>query len=204
MGPSKQPKLSGRRRRQITDLWSCISNGEISDIEQALAAIPIEPGEPDYIIVRAVLSLFMERGPTLLGTFDIYTEMAYLFAEVILDSTPRAVVSLMHIAAIPPHFSLPLLAHLVDRPEYEVKPYFDEMTDCRIVNTDGNGRYWFPPTFRDCLLLHWFQPENQPRYRRVAHQLEAWERGETPAYETNARLEPVRTAEEAVAQILAR
>jgi len=78
------------------------------------------------------------------------------------------------------------------------------MTDCRIVNTDGNGRYWLPPTFRDCLLLHWFRPENQPRYRRVAERLETWGRAETPVYETNACLKPVRTVEEAVPQILAR
>jgi hypothetical protein len=72
-----------------------------------------------------MLSLFLERGPTLLGNFDIYAEMAYLFAEVILESTPAAGVCLMHIAAIPSRFSLPLLAYLVERPEEEVRPYFD-------------------------------------------------------------------------------
>ena len=100
MSPRKTPKISKLRRRQIIDLWVRISSGEIAEIEQALAAIPIEQDDPEYVIVRAVLSLFLERGPTLLGNFDIYSEMAYLFAEVILENTPLAVVSLMHIKAL--------------------------------------------------------------------------------------------------------
>jgi hypothetical protein len=174
MDSRKEPKLSKTQRKQIVELWPRISNGEIADIDQALAAIPIEQGESEYVIVRAMLSLFLERGPTLLGNFDIYTEMAYLFAEVVLESTPPAVVSLMHIAAIPSRFSLPLLAHLVDRPEEEVKPYFDQLVQCRVIRSDGTGDHWFAPTFKDCLLLHWFHPENHARYALVEQRLQAW------------------------------
>jgi hypothetical protein len=175
MHPRKTPKLSKQRRRQIVELWPRISNGKVTDIDQALAAIPIEQGDPEYIIVRAMLSLFLERGPTLLGNFDIYAEMAYLFAEVILESTPAAVVSLMHIAAIPPRFSLPLLAYLVERPEEEVKPYFEQLVQCRVIRSDGAGTYWFAPTFKDCLLLHWFQAENRARYARIDQRLQTWD-----------------------------
>jgi hypothetical protein len=174
MESQKAPKLSKQRRRQIVELWPRISNGKVTDIDRALAAIPIEQGDPEYIIVRAVLSLFLERGPTLLGNFDIYAEMAYLFAEVILESTPPAVVSLMHIAAIPSRFSLPLLTYLVERPDEEVKPYFDQLIQCRVIRSDGAGDYWFPPTFKDCLLLHWFQAENRARYARIDQRLQAW------------------------------
>jgi hypothetical protein len=174
MKPRKAPKLSKKRRKQIVELWPHISNGEITDIDQALAAVPIEAGDPEYVIVRAMLSLFLERGPTLLGNFDIYAEMAYLFAEVILESTPAAVVSLMHIAAIPSRFSLPLLAYLVERPEEEVKPYFDQLAQCSVIRSDGAGTYWFAPTFKDCLLLHWFQAENRARYARVDQRLQMW------------------------------
>jgi hypothetical protein len=175
MESQKTPKLSKQRRRQIVELWPHISNGEITDIDRALAAIPIEQGDPEYIIVRAVLSLFLERGPTLLGNFDIYAEMAYLFAEVILESTPPAVVSLMHIAAIPSRFSLPLLAYLVERSDKEVKPYFDQLIQCRVIRSDGAGDYWFPATFKDCLLLHWFQAENRARYAHIERRLQTWE-----------------------------
>lgn len=171
----KKPKLSQKRRRQITDLWPRINAGEITDIGQAMAAIPISEGDPEYVVVRAVLSLFLERGPTLLGTFDIYTEMAYLFAEVILESTPPAVVSLMHIAAIPSHFNLSLLAHLVDRSPEEIKPYFEQLTQSHVVKPNGGSGYWFPPTFRDCLLLHWFSPENQARYCHIEQRLQLWQ-----------------------------
>jgi hypothetical protein len=176
MKPQKAPKLSRQRRRQIVALWSRISSGEITGIDQALAAVPIEQGDPEYVIVRAVLSLFLERGPTLLGNFDIYAEMAYLFAEVILENTPPAVVSLMHIAAIPSRFNLPLLAHLIQQPEREIKPYFDQLVQCRVIRSDGAGSYWFPPTFKDCLLLHWFQAENRARYARVEQRLQLWDR----------------------------
>jgi hypothetical protein len=174
MNPRKAPKLSKERRKQIVELWPHISNGKIADIAQALVTIPIEPGDPEYVIVRAMLSLFLERGPTLLGNFDIYSEMAYLFAEVILENTPAAVVSLMHIAAIPPRFSLPLLAYLVDRPEEQVRPYFDQLVQCRVIRSDGEENYWFAPTFKDCLLLHWFQAENRARYAHVEQRLQLW------------------------------
>jgi len=174
MSPRKAPKLPKGRRKQIVELWPRIGNGEITDIDQALAAISMESSDPEYVIVRAMLSLFLERGPTLLGNFDIYSEMVYLFAEVILESTPAAVVSLMHIAAIPSRFNLPLLAHMVDRPEHEVRPYFDELVQCHIIRSDGAGSYWFPPTFKDCLLLHWFQAENRARYAHVEQRLQAW------------------------------
>lgn len=174
MEPRKAPKLSKQRRRQIVELWPRISDGKVADIGQALAAIPIEQGDPEYIIVRAMLSLFLERGPTLMGNFDIYAEMAYLFAEVILESTPAAVVSLMHIAAITSRFSLPLLAHLVERPEEQVKPYFDQLVQCSVIRSDGAGNYWFAPTFKDCLLLHWFQAENRARYAHIDQRLQMW------------------------------
>jgi hypothetical protein len=175
MSPRKQPKVSRQRRKQIIALWIRISSGEITDIEQALATIPIEQGDPEYIVVRAVLSLFLERGPTLLGNFDIYSEMAYLFAEVILENTPLAVVSLMHIAAIPSRFNLPLLTHMLDRQPEEVKPYFDQLIQCRVIRSDGTGNYWFPPTFKDCLLLHWLQPENRARHAHLDQRLRAWD-----------------------------
>jgi hypothetical protein len=100
--------------------------------------------------------------------------MAYLFAEVVLESTPLAVVSLMHIAAIPPRFSLPLLAHLVDRPEEDVRPYFDQLIQCQVIRSDGMGDYWFPPTFKDCLLLLWFRAENRARYALIERRLQMW------------------------------
>jgi len=175
MQPRKAPKLSKQRRAQIVELWPRISEGKVTDIDKALAAIPIQQGDPEYIIVRAMLSLFLERGPTLMGNFDIYSEMAYLFAEVILESTPAAVVSLMHIAAIPSRFSLPLLAYLVERPEEQVKPYFDQLIQCRVIRTDGAGNYWFAPTFKDCLLLHWFQAENRARYAHIDQRLQMWD-----------------------------
>jgi hypothetical protein len=180
----KKPQLSKRRRKQIVELWSRISEGEIADIDQALAAIPIEKDDSEYIIVRAVMSLFLERGPTLLGNFDIYSEMAHLFTEVILENTPPGVVSLMHIAAIPPRFSLPLLTHLVDRPEEKVRPYFDQLVHCRVIRSDGKGNYWFPPTFKDCLLLHWFRPENRAGYVHVERRLKLWTVGAAGGHES--------------------
>jgi hypothetical protein len=180
----KEPRLSKRRRKQITELWPRISAGEMTDIDQALAAIPIDESDSEYVIVRAVLSLFLERGPTLIGNFDIYTEMAYLFAEVILENLSPSVVALMHVAAVPSRFNLPLLAHLVDEPEEEVMLYFEQLTQIRTVQTDSNGNYWFPPTFRDCLLLHWFRPENQEKYARVEQRLRQWERADSPPPES--------------------
>lgn len=170
----KAPKLSKERRKLIVELWPRISDGTVTDIDRALAAIPIEQGDPEYVIVRAMLSLFLERGPTLMGNFDIYSEMAYLFAEVILESTPPAVVSLMHIAAIPSRFSLPLLAYLVEQSEAQVKPYFDQLVQCSVIRSDGAGNHWFAPTFKDCLLLHWFQAENRARYARIDQRLQVW------------------------------
>jgi hypothetical protein len=175
----KKPRLSERRRRQVIELWPRIGSGEIATIDQAIAAIPIEEDDPEYAIVRAVLSLFLERGPTLIGNFDIYTEMAYLFAEVILENLSPSVVALMHVAAVPSRFNLPLLAYLVDKPEEEVAPYFEQLTQIRMIQTDSNGNYWFPPTFRDCLLLHWFRPENQEKYVRVEQRLQQWERADS-------------------------
>lgn len=176
MESQKKPRLSTERRRQIVSIWPRIGAGEIADIEQALAAIPIEKGDPEYVIVRAMLSLFLERGPTLSGNFDIYTEMAYLFTEVILEGTPPGVAALMHVAAIPTQFHLPLLAYLVDRPEDEIEPIFEQLTETRIVKVDSNGAYWLPPTFRDCLLLHWLRPQNQARYVEIQKRLIQWER----------------------------
>lgn len=95
METDKRPKLSKRQRRRVVELWPRISAGDIADIDCALAAIPIELGDPEYVIVQAVLSLFLERGPTLIGNFDICSEMSYLFAEVILRSTPPRIVSLI-------------------------------------------------------------------------------------------------------------
>jgi hypothetical protein len=191
MKTEKRPKLSKRRRRQVVDLWPRISAGDIADIDSALAAIPIKPGDPEYVIVRAVLSLFLERGPTLIGNFDIYSEMAYLFAEVILQSTPRPIVSLMHIAAVPSYFNLHLLAYLVDAPVSEVRPFFDRLVQCRVIRTDSIGNYWFPPTFRDCLLLRWFRPEHRARYARIEEQLRMWEMG---GAEESLRQSEVRSA----------
>ena len=143
-----------------------------------MAAIPIEEGDPEYVIVRAVLSLFLDRGPTLIGNFDIYTEMAYLFAEVILENLPPSVVALMHVAAIPSRFNLPLLAHLVGKPEEEVASYFEQLAQIRTIQIDSNGNYWFSPTFRDCLLLHWFRPENQEKYALIEQRLQQWEQAD--------------------------
>ena len=161
------------------ELWPRISAGDIADIDSALAAIPIKSGDPEYVIVRAVLSLFLERGPTLIGNFDIYSEMAYLFAEVILRGTPPPIVSLMYIAAIPSHFNLHLMAYLVDGSVEEIKPFFDRLIQCRVIQSDATGNYWLPPTFRDCLLLRWLRPEHHARYTRIEERLRLWEMDET-------------------------
>jgi hypothetical protein len=179
MNTDKRPKLSQRQRRRVVELWPRISAGDIADIDCDLAAIPIEPGYPEYVIVRAVLSLFLERGPTLIGNFDIYSEISYLFAEVILRCTPPPIVSLMHVAAIPSHFNLHLIAYLVDISVREIEPFFDRLVQCCVIQSDAIGNYWVPPTFRDCLLLRWLRPEHHAKYARIEERLQLWEMGET-------------------------
>jgi hypothetical protein len=177
MKTSQRPKLSKRRRSQVVELWPRISAGDLVDIDSALAAIPIEPDDPEYVIVRAVLSLFLERGPTLIGNFDIYSEMAYLFAEVILQGMPQPIVSLMHVAAIPSHFDVHLLAYLVGVTVGEIRPFFDQLVRCRVIQSDSAGDYWFPPTFRDCLLMRWLRPEHHAKYARIEERLRLWQLG---------------------------
>lgn len=85
----------------------------------------------------------------------------------------------MHIAAIPSHFNLHLMAYLVDISVREIEPFFDRLVQCRVIQSDDTGNYWFPPTFRDCLLLRWLRPEHHAKYARIEERLRLWEMSET-------------------------
>jgi hypothetical protein len=71
------------------------------------------------------------------------------------------------------------MAYLVDVSVKEISPFFDRLVQCRVIQSDATGNYWFPPTFRDCLLLRWFRPEHHAKYARIEERLRLWETGET-------------------------